>query len=88
MTAREGCHYCGTTERELRPYGPGGSPLCFPCMTASPEREQAAKNTFGALVDANEAISPTGVVTIGGFTTEEAEQGPRPFVLPRESRDD
>jgi hypothetical protein len=66
------CHYCGPTDKELRPYGPGGSTVCFPCATASPEREQAAKNAFGGLLDAVEVISP-GPVMIG------TEDGPVPF---------
>jgi hypothetical protein len=68
-----GCHYCATTARELRPYGPGGSLICFTCMKASPEREAAAHGALGALLDAAAAISPTGVVAIGDAG------GPRPF---------
>ena len=67
------CHYCGPTDRELRPYGPGGSDVCFPCATATPEREAAAQSAFGALLDGAEAISATGVVAIG------EQSGPRPF---------
>lgn len=59
----EGCHYCGTTEKELRPYGPGGSNVCFPCATATPEREASAKSAFGALLDGVGAV--TSVVAIG-----------------------
>lgn len=66
------CHYCGPTDQELRPYGPGGSNVCFPCATATPEREQAAKNAFGGLLDAVDTISP-GAVLIG------TEEGPVPF---------
>lgn len=58
-----GCHYCGTTEKDLRPYGPGGSMVCFPCATATPERDAAAKAAFGALLDAAGAL--TDVVAIG-----------------------
>lgn len=72
------CHYCGPTDRELRPYGPGGSTVCFPCATATPGRDQAAKRAFGALLDCAEAISTTGVVAIGEAS------GPRPFD-PRET---
>ena len=77
MTANV-CHYCGTPdlgtpETELRPYGPGGSTVCLPCVDATPERQVAAKAIFHTLLDAAEAISPTGVVAIG-----EAD-GPRPF---------
>jgi len=57
------CHYCGTTE-QLRPYGPGGAPLCFPCMKATPERDKAAGDAFGAIINANEAISPVGATLL------------------------
>lgn len=67
------CHYCGPTERELRPYGPGGSNVCHPCATATPERNAAAEAAFGTLLDANAEVSTTGVVSIG------AESGPQPF---------
>lgn len=66
----DGCHYCGTTEG-LRPYGPGGDPICFPCMKASPEREQEAQARYGLLLDAN-AVLGDGVVTIG------TDEGPTP----------
>lgn len=75
----EACHYCGSTIRDLRPYGPGGAYVCFPCGTATPEREAQAKAAFGALLDGAEAISPTGLVAIG------EQSGPRPFD-PRETR--
>lgn len=67
------CHYCGTTKEDLRPYGPEGSWVCFPCATATPEREAAAHAAFGALLDGAEAISPSGIVAIG------EPEGPRPF---------
>lgn len=67
------CHYCGTTHDELRPYGPGGAWLCYPCMKATPEREAQAHRAFGALLDAAEQIAPTGIVAIGG------QDGPQPF---------
>ena len=65
------CCYCGSTERELRPYGPGGADICFPCATETPEREEAAKGVFGTLLDANSAISD--IVQIG------TPEGPVPF---------
>lgn len=66
------CHYCGSTDRELRPYGPGGAFVCFPCVTATPEREQAAARAFGALLEAVGAASQAPV-QIG------LEEGPVPF---------
>ena len=62
------CFYCGSVEKELRPYGPDGSDVCFPCATATPEREIATESAFGALLDAVSAVSP--IVIIGG------EKGP------------
>ncbi len=66
------CHYCETTEA-LRPYGPGGSPICFPCMKATPERERQAENIFGTLLEAAETLSPTGTAVIG------FDSGPAPW---------
>jgi hypothetical protein len=77
MSSRS-CHFCQTTERDLRPYGPGGSWVCFPCATATPERDTAAQAAFGALLDAAGEISPTGAVAFG------ETDGPRPFD-PREA---
>jgi hypothetical protein len=59
------CHYCGPTDRELRPYGPGGSNVCFPCATATPEREVAAAAAFGSLLDAAGAMSSEELTVIG-----------------------
>ncbi len=59
-----GCHYCGTTEH-LRPYGPGGAPICFSCMKASPEREAEAGRNFAVQLDAAQAMSPIGSAFIG-----------------------
>lgn len=58
---------------ELRPYGPGGADICFDCATATPGAEKAAEAAFGALLAANEAVSPVGVAMIGQDT------GPVPF---------
>lgn len=73
------CHYCQQAKprADLRPYGPGGAYVCFPCIKSSPEREQAAKNAFGALLDANEI--PTGVTIL-------TEDGPEPFTPPASTK--
>lgn len=67
------CHWCGATDREMRPYGPGGTWVCHPCATATPEREAQTEAAFYALMDGAEAISPHGVAAIG------QESGPVPF---------
>lgn len=64
------CHYCCRTDEELRPYGPGGSMVCFDCAT-SPEHEGETKANYNALLDAAAAISD--VITIG------TEEGPQPL---------
>lgn len=66
------CHYCGPTDEELRPYGPGGAPICFPCMKAKPEREKAARAELGRRFD---KAGPVAVLT---------PDGPKPF--PRRRR--
>lgn len=71
-TAQSTCHYCGPTDRELRPYGSGGSNACFPCAMVTPECAEAAKNAFGGLLDAVEVVS-SGPVMIG------TDEGPVPF---------
>lgn len=66
------CHWCGPTERELRPYGPGGSDICYPCMMADPAREKAASQNFGALLEGAEIVGD-GIVTL-------TPSGPQPGV--------
>lgn len=66
------CHHCGPTEDELRPYGPGGATICFPCMTATPEREAEAAANYTALLEA--AGTMTGVAVIG------TQAGPQPYL--------
>lgn len=79
------CHYCGVTQpsngepfdknRELRPYGPGGSWVCFPCASTPERREQTEANMALAFGMA-EAASPLGSVVIG------AGVEPSPLVAP------
>lgn len=66
------CHYCGPTDREMRPYGPGGSTVCLPCVKSAPERELAAMRVYQTLLEAAEAMSETGAVSVG------SEAGPQP----------
>jgi hypothetical protein len=68
------CHYCGTTD-DTRPYGPGGSSICFPCMKADPEREKTAEQSFVAQVEAAAAMSPYRVVVVNT-----AAGGPEPLL--------
>lgn len=69
------CHKCnqlnGPKERELRPYGPNGQPICFECATATPEADAAAKEVFGRLLDS--ADSKTGKALL-------TKEGPIPYI--------
>lgn len=68
------CHYGPhPDQRELRPYGPGGAPICLDCMIQSPQREADAKAVFLALNEAARAISPTGQAVLG-------PSGPQPVI--------
>lgn len=71
----EGCCVCrrlpdrtlnerGKYTVELRPYGPGGAPICVECAFATPKQRAATAAAFGALLEANRAISPSGIVAI------------------------
>lgn len=64
--AERTCCYCGTAESELRPYGPGGSDVCFSCAMA-PGRKAQTEAAFArqlgmagpaAVLDASEEVGP------------------------------
>lgn len=52
------CHYCHTTTKELRPYGPRGAMVCFDCGTSSEHVEETNKNFAAQL----EAAGPIAVI--------------------------
>lgn len=68
------CFYCGASDRELRPYGPGGMDTCFSCMKdpRHPEREKVAMRQFDSLCGMA-ASQGQGAVMIG------TDDGPLPF---------
>ena len=61
------CHYCDKT-RDLRPYGPRGSMVCFGCAMSTPERKAEPERNFGAQL---EACGPDAVI-------DGSEAGPYP----------
>lgn len=84
--AGEVCCVCGRAEDrtlnerqrftvELRPYGPGGAPICHECAFATPEAKAQTERSFAALLGAAEAASPTGTAVIGHGHSA----GPDPF---------
>ena len=66
------CCHCGTTE-QLRPYGPGGAPICFACAQASPERKAETEAAMAAIFNASAAMSDIGAVLL------HSESGFHPF---------
>lgn len=70
MTERK-CYYCGEgpEKDEMRPYGPNMSWIHFDCMMADSIREKAAKEQFGAQLD---AAGPIAMI-------DGDETGVRPF---------
>lgn len=65
------CIHCSTTDG-LRPYGPNGAMVCFPCAMETPERKKQAEDAFNSQLDA--AINAgNGMVTVG------TEAGPLPL---------
>ncbi len=54
------CASCGKVA-EVRPYGPGGSLICFDCAFGTPESKKATEKAFAAQLN---AAGP--VVVIGG----------------------
>lgn len=49
------CDLCAKIA-ELRPYGPNGEKICFDCMTATPEMEEAARQQFQKRIDGTTRI--------------------------------
>lgn len=63
------CCVCGQSEAEMRPYGPGGAPICFPCATR-PENQAAAERQFMEQFEAA-ALKTGGVAVL-------TKEGPKP----------
>lgn len=63
------CHYCATTSAELRPYGPKGAWVCFPCAT-TPEREVQTKAEFGRQLNAAGSVAVIGDGDVGPIPIE------------------
>ena len=69
MTAPKVCCFCSRPEQsedqdprgahDLRPYGPGGAPICYVCAM-KPENRKAADAQMHALLDAAEAEAAQG----------------------------
>jgi hypothetical protein len=71
------CHYCCETIDliDLRPYGPKGAMVCFPCATATPQREAEAKRQFGAQLDAAGPVAVIDGTHVGPYPMKHAGQG-------------
>lgn len=67
--AKRHCIHCGSSKRELRPYGPRGADVCFPCVMgddAPVERKRTAECVLASrllhqgalLLDSREEVGP------------------------------
>lgn len=68
MSAKSVCCVCGQSESEMRPYGPNGAPICFPCAM-KPENKAAAEREFIGRLD---VASKDGVAVL-------TKDGPKPI---------
>lgn len=75
---KEACCYCGSSDKELRPYGPNGSPLCFPCMKSDKTIEASAREIFIGQLNAA-AVAGQGHVVLGETTEPRPLQNRRPI---------
>lgn len=71
------CSCCGQPEdfpadpgSEIRPYGPGGSDICYRCGTSAEHVDETARN-FGTVLD--------GATAAGGGVAVLTDEGPAPF---------
>jgi len=65
------CYVCKSTDRELRPYGKGRRPICFPCIKSDPQREREARKWMRrALKRAGEV--PAIIPGVGIISSDEA----------------
>ena len=71
------CHYCERSVElfNLRPYGPGGALVCYPCANATPERKgfTEAQMTKRLNRPGTIYITARGIKTEGEMTPEDFE---------------
>ena len=60
------CFYCGT-DKDLRPYGPKGSMVCFKCATATPERDAETQRNFAIQLDSSGPIAIIDGTDVGPY---------------------
>lgn len=60
------CYVCGTT-KDIRPYGPRGSMICFACMRADSKREAEAKTQFLTQLEACGDVAAIDGTDIGPY---------------------
>ncbi len=67
------CSVCRCSDRELRPYGKRGKPICLPCMKSSPEREREAQRQMRRAMRRASGSGPVGLIPgVGYVKLEEA----------------
>ena len=68
------CVYCGAGEEVgLRPYGPNGGDVCFPCAMGTPERKAETGRMFAAQLAACGNVAVIGE-SVGPYPVEHADE--------------
>jgi hypothetical protein len=63
--AKASCSVCGTTEKELRPYGKDGADICYPCGMAPENIQETSRQFDRVMAKAEQEAGENGVVEIG-----------------------
>ena len=75
------CFYCGLEHgdppNDLRPYGPGGSFVCFPCAMSTPAREAAAYQNFKNQLDGCGPVAVIDGTEVGPYPIEHLQLAER-----------
>lgn len=65
------CHYCPTTH-DLRPYGPKGAMVCFPCAMSTPDRVAETERNFEVQLEAAGPIVMLDGTEVGPYPAKHA----------------
>lgn len=66
------CYYCDTPD-DLRPYGPKGAMVCFPCAMETPERKAETERNFSSQLDAAGPVALLDGTEAGPYPAKHSE---------------
>ncbi len=68
------CCYCNRGG-DLRPYGPKGQMVCYPCAMGTPQRERETERNFLAQLNAAGDIAVLDGTNVGPYPAEHSKLG-------------